>query len=188
MKTQYYAAATLDGFIATSDDSLEWLLQFGDPPEGSYSAFIREVGALAMGSVTYTWLLQHNVDANGGPKPWPYRQPVWVFSTRTLPVVSGAEVHFVRGPVAPVHRAMRAAAAGRNVWIVGGGELAGQFYDAGLLDEIIVHVAPVLLGSGKPLLPRVLTRPLRLLGAQPAGGTFAELRYAVPTTHPATPP
>jgi Dihydrofolate reductase len=49
---------------------------------------------------------------------------------------------------------MVAAAGNKNVWIVGGGELAGQFYDQGLLDELFVQVGSVTLGAGKPLLPR----------------------------------
>jgi dihydrofolate reductase len=76
---------------------------------------------------------------------------------------------------------MVAAAQGKNVWVVGGGELVGQFYDRGLLDELIVQVGSVTLGSGKPLLPRaIISPPLRLLSAQAMGTGFAELHYAVP--------
>jgi dihydrofolate reductase len=73
------------------------------------------------------------------------------------------------------------AARGRNVWIVGGGDLAGQFYDAGLLDEILVQVGSVTLERGKPLFPRRLTRPpLTLVSVRQVGPGFAELRYSVP--------
>jgi dihydrofolate reductase len=78
------------------------------------------------------------------------------FTHRRLPVVPGAPVKFTSADVAAVHEEMRAAAGDRNVWIVGGGDLAGQFADAGLLDEVIVYVAPVTLGAGAPLLPRRL--------------------------------
>jgi dihydrofolate reductase len=79
-----------------------------------------------------------------------------------------------------VHHAMREAAAGKNIWIAGGGDLAGQFYDCGLLDDIIVQVASVTLGAGRPLLPRaVVAPPLRLVSAAAIGTTFAELRYEV---------
>jgi dihydrofolate reductase len=75
---------------------------------------------------------------------------------------------------------MRQAAGEKNLWIVGGGDLAGQFHDAGLLDEIIVQIGSVTLGAGKPLFPRQLTQPpLRLLSVQQIGTSFAELRYAV---------
>lgn len=183
MRTQYYTAASLDGFIATADDSLEWLFPLGDISETSYPQFIQQVGALAMGSATYEWMLRHVVKA-GTPEegPWPYELPTWVFSSRQLPSIQGADVRFVRGDVRPVHAAMCAAANGKNVWLVGGGELVGQFYDAGLLDDLIVQVGSVTLGSGKPLLPRSITSPaLTLVGVQRFGDGFAELRYEVPT-------
>jgi len=181
-KTQYYTAASLDGFIATTDDSLDWLFPLGDPEETSYPAFIRDVGALAMGSATYEWMLRHVVGPDAKERqPWPYTQPAWVFSSRTLPPVPGADLRFVRGDVRPVHEAMVAAAGGKNVWIVGGGELVGQFYDQGLLDEMFVQVGSVTLGAGKPLLPRAITSPpLRLVSVRAVGTGFAELHYEVP--------
>ena len=73
MKTQYYTATSLDGFIATEDDSLDWLFALGDVNDTSYPAFIAEVGALAMGSTTYEWILRNadKVAAEMG-SPWPY--------------------------------------------------------------------------------------------------------------------
>jgi dihydrofolate reductase len=182
VKTQYYTAASLDGFIATVEDSLEWLFSLGELEATSYPAFIREVGALAMGSVTYEWMLQNVVGPGAKrPEPWPYTQPTWVFTTRDLPGVPGADVRFVRGDVRPVHEVMVAAAGDKNVWLVGGGELVGKFYDQGLLDEIFVQIGSVTLGAGKPLLPRAITTPsLRLIAARAAGPGFAELHYEVP--------
>jgi dihydrofolate reductase len=181
-RTQYYTAATLDGFVADPDHSLDWLLQFGESPTDDYPAFIGSVGALAMGSSTYQWILDHLVLPGADhPGPWPYTQPAWVFTTRTLPSVEGADISFVQGDVVPVHREMMEAAAGKNVWIVGGGDLAGQFHDSGLLDEMIVTIASVTLGAGKPLLPRAITTPpLQLLSAEAIGTSFAQLRYRVP--------
>jgi dihydrofolate reductase len=175
MKTQYYTATSLDGFIADAQNSLDWLMQLPEPEGGgSYPDFIRDVGALAMGSTTYEWVMEH-----GGA--WPYEQPVWVFTTRELPRIGGADLRFVRGDVRRVHAEMVAAAGGKNVWIVGGGELAGQFYDHGLLDELIVTIASVTLGGGAPLLPRrIATPPLRLTSVTQFGESFVELRYEVP--------
>lgn len=176
MKTQYYAASSLDGFIATQDDSLDWLLALGEPDAPTYPAFIEAIGALAMGAATYRWILDH-LDAFGASPPrWPYTCPAWIFSSRPLPVIDGADVRFVQGDVRPVHAAMRSAAGERNIWIVGGGELAGQFLDAGLLDEIIVQVISVTLGAGKPFLPRRCT-DLRLASMQRIGAEMVELRY-----------
>jgi dihydrofolate reductase len=181
IKTQYYTATSLDGFIADAENSLDWLFQFGDGPGGSYESFIAEVGALAMGSTTYEWLLAHEIFPEAGEaQPWPYQQPAWVFTSRSLRPVPGADIRFVRGDVRPVHREMVEAAGGKNVWLVGGGELVGQFHDAGLLDEMIVQVASVTLGAGAPLLPRrITTPPLRLVSATADGEAFAELRYEV---------
>jgi dihydrofolate reductase len=182
VKTQYFTASSLDGFIADPHDSLDWLFPLGDVNATSYPTFIRDVGALAMGSTTYEWMLRHLVSPDADrPQPWPYDQPAWVFTSRALPTVPGADIRFARGDVRPVHQAMVAAAGGKNVWIVGGGDLAGQFYDQGLLDEVHVQIGSVTLGAGKPLLPRsITTPPLRLLSVRAVGTGFAELHYEVP--------
>ena len=183
MKTQYYTATSLDGFIATEDDSLDWLFQLGDVNETSYPSFIAEVGALAMGSSTYEWMLRNEklVTSSAG-SAWPYKQPTWIFSSRHQPVAEGRDIRLVSGDVRPVHAEMLAAAGKKNIWIVGGGDLAGQFYDAGLLNEIIVQIGSVTLGRGKQLFPRITNPPLRLVSARQMGSGFAELVYEVMTT------
>ena len=181
MKTQYYTATSLDGFLATEDDSLEWLFPLGNLNDSSYPAFISEVGALAMGSATYQWMVRNaeTVAAETGSS-WPYTQPAWIFSSRKLPAIDGADIRFVSGDVSQVHAEMRAAAGGKNIWIVGGGDLAGQFYDAGLLDELIIQLGSVTLGKGKPLFPRrVLSPNLRLVSVRQLGTGMVELRYEV---------
>lgn len=156
--TQYYTATTLDGFIADESHSLDWLFTRDQDRAGplNYAEFFAGVGALAMGSRTYEWILDHERRDNQADWKWPYDIPCWVFTHRQLQVVPEAAVTFTSGDVASVHTEMVAAADGRNVWIVGGGDLAGQFADRGLLDELIVYVAPVTLGGGAPLLPRRL--------------------------------
>lgn len=181
MKTQYFAAASLDGFIATEDDSLDWLFPLGDLNDSSYPAFISDVGALAMGSATYEWMVRNaeKVAAETG-SVWPYTQPAWVFSSRKLPIIEGTDIRFVNGDVQHAHAEMLTAAGTKNIWVVGGGDLAGQFYDAGLLDELIIQVGSVTLGKGKPLFPRrVLSPVLRLLSVHQLGAGMAELRYEV---------
>lgn len=181
MKTQYYTATSLDGFLATENDSIEWLFPLGNLNDSSYPEFIADVGALAMGSSTYQWIIDNveAVTAESG-SAWPYTQPTWIFSSRELPVIEGADLRFVNGDVRPVHAEMRAAAGTSNIWIVGGGDLAGQFYDAGLLDELIVQIGSATLGAGKPLFPRrVLSPVLRLVSVHQMGAGMAELRYEV---------
>lgn len=186
MKTQYYTATSLDGFIATEDDSLEWLFSLGDLGGSSYPEFISGVGALAMGSSTYEWMLKNSekVAAETG-SPWPYTQPAWIFSSRKLPVIEGANIQFANGDVRHFHAEMRAAAGEKNIWVVGGGDLAGQFYDSGLLDELIIQIGSATLGKGKPLFPRrALSPTLRLTSVHQVGTGMVELRYAVHKSEP----
>lgn len=183
-RTQYYTATSIDGFIADADNSLAWLfaLQQSERGQQEYPAFLADVGALAMGSTTYQWILDHEKLLEE-PHAWPYAQPTWVFSSRELPKVPGADLRFVAGDVRPVHQAMVDAAGGRNIWLVGGGELVGQFADAGLLDDIIVGMGSVFLGDGAPLLPRRITAPrLRLVEVVPDPPDFVTLRYELDRT------
>ncbi len=182
MKTIYYTATSLDGFIADPNNSLEWLFQLngGSEPTSDYPDFIRDVGAIAMGSTTYEWILDYEKLLEDSGKKWPYEQPAWIFTSRNLPAVPGADIRFVKGDVRPVHAAMTEAANGKNVWLVGGGELVGQFHDHGLLDELIVTIGSVTLGAGAPLLPRAITTPpLVLESARPMPPGFVQLRYRV---------
>jgi dihydrofolate reductase len=170
--TQYYTASSLDGFLADEANSLDWLFTVKRDPAGplNYEEFIAGVGAMAMGSTTYEWILEHESGA------WPYDFPCWVFTHRELPVVADAPIAFTSEDVAAVHAQMREAAGDRNIWIVGGGDLAGQFADAGLLDEILVMFAPVTLGKGAPLLPRRHELRLEDVGRN---GDFVCARYSV---------
>ncbi|GAT72881.1 dihydrofolate reductase family protein [Microbacterium hydrocarbonoxydans] len=152
MATHFFTASSLDGFIATADHSLDWLLKQDFDAEGpmAYPAFEKTIGALAMGASTYEWVMRHEEGR------WGYTQPTWVFTHRALEAPEGADIRFTREDIATVHAEMTEAAQGRDLWVVGGGDLAGQFADAGLLDEVWVQYAPVTLGAGAPLLPRAL--------------------------------
>jgi dihydrofolate reductase len=190
-KTQYYCAATLDGYIAEADDSLAWLLGYEGSYEGagaepgpmseggSYGRFYEGVGALVSGSVTYEFVLDHADD----PSSWPYRdKPYWVLSSRELrvPEGEGIDVRVADARAADLHEEMLAAAGERNLWVVGGGNVASQFADEGLLDEVLVTVVPVVLGEGKPLFDRRLPGgPLRLTGTSVFETGMVELRYEI---------
>ena len=177
--TQYYTATTLDGFIEDPDNSLDWLFTRRRDPDGSlnYGDFIADVGAMAMGSTTYEWILDHEFTGKDPAEwKWPYDIPCWVFTHRRLAVVPDSRIEFTSADVAAVHKEMAGAAGDRNVWIVGGGDLAGQFADVGLLDEVIVSIAPVTLGGGAPLLPRRIELRLDELGRN---GDFVCAKFSV---------
>lgn len=156
MATTYFTASSVDGFIADPEHSLSWLLSRDIDVRGpmGYERFLEDsVGALAMGSTTYRWLVDHELGGDAS-RPWPYELPTWVFSRQPPTQHPRGDLRFVQGSVRPPHADMVAAAGERGVWVVGGGNLAGQFADAGLLDELWVQYAPVALGAGSPLLPR----------------------------------
>jgi dihydrofolate reductase len=181
MKTVYFTAASLDGYIADARHSLDWLFQFGEGDDSSLTSFLREVGAVVMGSNTYEWVLRNHVFQDPQePKDWPYEQPAWVFSSRSLPHVPGAKINVVSGEVASVFSQIREAAGGKNIWVVGGGDLAAQFHERSLLDEIVVTVAPVILNSGAPLFTgQIVTPPLKVLGVKAQANGLTEMRLQV---------
>jgi dihydrofolate reductase len=190
-KTQYYCAASLDGYIAEADDGLDWLLGYqgsfegaasepgpqGD--EGPYERFYEGIGVLVSGSTTYEFVLDHL--GEGGE--WPYAgKPYWVLSSRDLPVPKGeaVDVRVVDAKVAELYEEMITAAGERNLWIVGGGNVASQFAGENLLDEVLVTVVPVVLGGGKPLFDhRVPGGPMQLTGTRAFDTGMVELRYEI---------
>ena len=190
-KTQYYCAASLDGYIAETDDTLAWLTEYegtfeggGVEPSpmsewGSYEQFYRGVGALVSGANTYEFVLDHMADDSD----WPYKgKPCWVLSSRDLPTPEGKgiDVRVVNAEVADLHEQMVSAAGEQNLWVVGGGNVASQFADSGLLDEVLVTVVPVVLGAGKPLFDRRLPAgPMQLIGTRIFDTGMVELRYEV---------
>lgn len=143
---RYYTATTLDGFLADDADSLAWLFRqhIDEDGPGGTAAFLQNVGAQVMGATTYMWVLDHEPN-------WLPELPTFVFTHRDLEPAND-HVSFVAGSPAD-HRALfEAAAGGRHVWVMGGGGIAAEFATAGMLDEVLVSIAPVTLGSGKPLL------------------------------------
>jgi dihydrofolate reductase len=174
-RTIYYVASTLDGFIADQHHSLDWLLKQDIDEHGpmNYGDFIGAVGAVVMGSATYEWVVRHQSAAGEG---WLYTQPTWVFTHRDRAALDDADIRFTSAPVPAVHAEAVEAAKGKDIFLVGGGDLAGQFADAGLLDEIVVSFAPVTLGAGAPLLPRRLDLRLRDTARNAA---FVAARYDV---------
>jgi dihydrofolate reductase len=147
--TIYFTGSSLDGFIVDDHDSLDWLTSRDIDPAGpfGYRAFSETVGALVMGATTYEWIV------NTQPADWVYNQPTWVLTHRPQIVVPGHPVSTFSGDVTELHPRLLQAAGRKDVWVVGGGDAAAQFVDAGLVDDLIVSYAPCTLGSGGRLLP-----------------------------------
>ncbi|MDQ1206939.1 dihydrofolate reductase family protein [Microbacterium sp. SORGH_AS_0862] len=178
----YCTASTLDGFLADDADSLDWLLNVpGGDGASAFATFLDGVGALVMGSTTFDWVHRHE-NLHDHPERWRSayaERPAFVFSSRQVAPVTGADIRHVHGTVSSHLADIEAAAAGRDVWIVGGGDLAGQFADIGRLDRIIVTYAPATLGSGRPLLPRRLDSARLRVEEAAMDGPFAQVTLSV---------
>jgi dihydrofolate reductase len=177
----YYTASTLNGYLADADNSLAWLFAVDDTDGPDIAAFMDGMGVFVEGSTTYEWVLREEKLLEN-PAKWQQfygNKPTYVFTSRELPVPDGADVRFVSGPVAEALQEIVAAAGEQDVWVVGGGELAGQFLDIGALDELVVTMAPALLTGGAPLLPRNLGPESLSLQRAAAHGQFAQLTYSV---------
>lgn len=172
MKTIYFAAASLDGFIADKDDSLEWLFKNGPTDISFIDEFLETVGSIAMGSSTYKWLVEHNKG------PWPYQVPCFVFTHKKFDVIEGADVRFVSGEVSSQHEELKKLALGKNVWVMGGGDLAGQFYDRGLLDEMHIQTVSVFLNEGKKLFSRRTDQAFKIKDIRQRGDACVEVIYS----------
>jgi dihydrofolate reductase len=160
MACVYYTASSLDGFVVDDADSLDWLTSRDVDAHGpfGYEAFAKSVGALAMGSATYEWILKNH------PGDWMYDQPTWVLTSRPGIIADGHPVQVFAGDVAQLYPKLVAAAGAKDVWLVGGGKVAAQFVIAGLVDEFIVSYAPCSLGTGARLLPMRSEWALQELG------------------------
>ena len=178
----YNTAMTLNGYLADENDSLSWLFAVpgAEAAEGGMAEFMPGIGAFVMGATTYVWVLDNDERDNPGAWAEAYGSlPCFVVTHRALDRPQGGNVRFVEGPVDAWVDAAVEAAAGKDVWIVGGGDLVGQFDDAGHLDEVRVSVAPTVLPGGRPLLPRRIESDRLHLESLRQTGQFAELTYRV---------
>lgn len=160
----YCTATSLDGFLTDETESLSWLFatpdhsrdpggRYGDDDTLGFDGFLSDVGAIVLGANSLQWIA-HELGRGDASFEWPYSQPTWVLTHRDVPLPAG--LHRFAGDVAELLPDLERAAGDRHIWVLGGGDLAGQFADIGRLDKVWVHLCPVTLGSGKPLLPRRL--------------------------------
>lgn len=167
-----YIATSLDGFIATKDESLDWLMQHDDLDLGEhdYHLFIKRIRTLVMGRATYDWIVRSG-------QPWAYgEQRVIVVTSR--PIANPMGPLETRSDVDALITELRALDDG-DVWMLGGGKLQMAFMERGALDEIEIYIIPEIIGGGYPLFPPTgFEASPRLLSAKTLGGGAVRLHYA----------
>lgn len=192
MRFIYATATSLDGFIADEDNSLDWLFAVdgGDSAQAEFAELTANVRVHVEGSTTYRWVVEHErlLDHPGKWQELFGDRTTFVFTSQAeLPVVPGADVIFLSGPVAEHVAQIEEAAGGGDVYIVGGGHVAAQFLAAGRLDVVQVSIAPVTLSAGAPLFPAVLDSRRLTLADVHQVGQFVQATYEVsPTGRPFT--
>jgi dihydrofolate reductase len=174
-KVIVHIAASVDGFIAGADGDLEWLTS-RPAPEGFYGmdAFMQSIDTKVLGRKTYEESLRLGERFDSGDR-------TIVFSRRSLPDDAPSGVEFVNGAIGPiVNRLLESP--GKNIWLMGGGDLISSFLDAHAIDEFVVSVVPVFLGDGIPLIARRHRHtPLELDSIERFDDGLVQLRYRVPS-------
>ena len=172
-----YLAASADGYIARPDGDVEWLNRRPHKYDYGMKTFYASIDTILLGRKTYDWAVDYYKKL-GKPPQFDAKVPHMVFS-RKPPGNPAAGVEFVTAPVKTFMRKMRAT-PGKNIWMMGGGELIASFLDAGELDEFDIHVMPTLIGQGIPIVaPRHRDIELKLLQAKKYPDGVVRLRYAV---------
>jgi dihydrofolate reductase len=167
-----YIATSVDGYIARADGGVEWLDR--PRPKGNYgmTAFYKSIDTVVMGRKTYDVMRTFGEESYTGKKNY-------VFS-RTHESQDNAKVAFVNRPVSEFAKQLRFR-KGKNIWLVGGAELIAAFLDELEIDEFIIHVVPIFIGEGIPLIhPKPRAVPLRLLSSHKYSDGVLALHYAVP--------
>ncbi|WP_334123328.1 MULTISPECIES: dihydrofolate reductase family protein [Glutamicibacter] len=175
------AAVTLNGFLADENHSLKWLFEVPGAQEPDPDLLPKNVGVHVEGANTYLWMLE-NEQLIEHPEKWQEYYPgvtTFVFTSRNLPVPQGADVRMVSGSVEENLPEIRDVAGDKNIWVLGGGELLGQFFDIDVIDTLAMTVAPAVLSGGAALLPRNIGSERLALTEARQAGPFARLVYRV---------
>jgi dihydrofolate reductase len=166
-------ATSADGYVARPDGNLNWLTE-RPAPKGFYGLmeFERSTDAKILGRKTFDRSLQ--MGARFSAKAGHY-----VFSRHPAPASVPAGVHFVTESIGAFAERLRTQ-AGKNVWMMGGGEIIASFLDEDAIDEFIINVVPTFIGEGIPLLaPRHREVALGLLGVREFPDGVVQLHYEV---------
>jgi dihydrofolate reductase len=170
------AACSLDGFIARSDHSVDWL-RWSKDVGAITDRFWKTIDTVLMGRKTFEVAARSGGGAYPGVKNY-------VFS-RTLQEIENPKVELVRSEAATFIGALKRG-KGKNICVMGGGELASALFNAGVIDEVGANIHPVVLGGGIPMFPHVLRQiDLELIDSQPLEGGCVYVLYRVKRAVPA---
>jgi dihydrofolate reductase len=174
-----YIAMSADGYIARPDGDVEWLNRRPRNVDYGMRKFYPTIDTILWGRKTYDWLLDYYKKLGKTKGLFDTKVTNYVFSRRPPKrVAAGAEI--VREPIKAFVRRLRAT-PGKQIWMMGGAGLIASFLDAGEIDEFDIHVMPVFIGKGIPLIaPRHRDIELRLLASKKYPDGVVRLRYAVP--------
>lgn len=170
-KLVLFIATSLDGYIATQDESLEWLFAVEGEGDNGYSAFYETVEAILMGKKTYDWIMKHETET------FPYQNKKCYVFTRS-PIEDTEDVKFVNEDITSFTNKLKSE-QGKNIWIVGGGELLHSFLKETLVDELILTIAPTVIGKGIPLFKEGNYQLELSLKGTRTFNQFVELHYEV---------
>ncbi len=173
-----YIATSADGYIARPDGDVEWLNRRPDDIDYGMKAFYSSIDTILWGRGTYDWVLRYYEQRDQSEGMFDPNVTNWVFS-RNPPDRPAAGVQFVSEPVATFAKRLRAA-PGTDICMMGGAGIIASFLDAGEIDEFDIHVIPVFIGEGIPLVaPRHRDISLRLLSSQAFPDGVVRIRYEV---------
>jgi dihydrofolate reductase len=168
-----YIATSADGYIGRLDGSVDWLQRASGAGDYGMAEFRRSIDTIIYGRKTYDFGVEHGVKFSE-------KTANYVF-THDSQDHAAANVQFVKEPIADFANRLRGQ-RGKDVWLMGGADIIGQFVDANQVDEFIVHLMPVAIGEGVPLVPGARTLPLRLLSSKVFDDGVVRLQYAVDAT------
>ncbi len=173
-----YIATSADGYIARPDGDIEWLNRRPRTVDYGMKAFYPTIDTILWGRKTYDWGLAYYKKKGATGGMFDTKLANYVFS-RKPPKRAGPGVEFVSEPVKAFAQRLRTT-PGKDIWMMGGGELIASFLDAKEIDEFDIHVIPTFIGEGIPLIaPRYRDVPLRVRFARKYPDGVVRLRYDV---------
>jgi len=173
-----YIATSADGYIARPDGDVEWLNRRPRDVDYGMKEFYATIDTILWGRKTYDWLLNYHKERGRTKGLFDTKLENYVFS-RTPPTRPAPGVQFVSEPIEAFAQRLRAT-PGTHIWMMGGGGLIASFLDAGEIDEFDIHVMPLFIGEGIPLVaPRPRDVSLRLRSSKKYTDGVVRLRYEV---------